>query len=209
MGVGPSTMLPAAFISVGRWTRPKLDNVIIIWTQGEFPYSIDAATIEAIVGCTNATAHEMITTLTGNINSTHVNAITLFVVFICLVTDEFVNKADHVAEIFDLFDLQRKNKLTRDELTVMVTTVYIAFSAIVDDQKQLTSVERSDCVKRFCDNIYAHTKAIRHGVHHPISRTELIQCSDETLFTKEKRTINAILTAIKDERSPSSDNLWV
>lgn len=206
MGVGASTV-PSAFSDVGQWKRQKLDKIIIKWTQGDFPFAIDASTLETLVGCPNAVAHDMITTLTANESSTHVNAVTLFVVFISLVTDEFTSKMDYVAEIFDLFDLQRKNTLTRDELTVLVTTVHIAFSAIVD-KKQSSTAERSECVKRFCDKIYAHTKAVKHGTHRPISRTELIQCSDEILFTKDKRTISAVLSAIEDERSSTSDTAW-
>ena len=44
------------------------------------------------------------------------NAVTLFVTLISLVSDEFVNKADYVAEIFSLFDLGGKESITKEVL---------------------------------------------------------------------------------------------
>lgn len=191
MGVESSTEVPDCYADVQKWTRHRLTNVIKKWVDSEEDFSLDEADIMNLIGCRESFAFQIMDHLTLNKSGTRVNAVTLLITLIALISDEFVNKTDYVSEIFDLFDLAGNERITREVLNVMIMSIGAAFASLLGR----TDTPSRECVDALSNQIFDTT-----GKKYPgskISKAEVIQWADVNFFCKDIRSINNVLQTIE------------
>lgn len=192
MGVEASHELPEPFRPIQKWSRHKLNSVIRRWIESNEDFGLDSFAVMNSLGVSEAYATGIIKHMNRDHPQTRVNAVTLFVTLISLVSDEFVNKADYVAEIFSLFDLGGKESITKEVLNVLLTSVGTSYAALLGRKENPSKETIRQLTDQICDST-GKKKAVSK-----ITMEDLIQWADDNLFCKDIRSINNILQTILD-----------